>query len=110
MTNQFRARKGRPALARATDKESCVDEQSKQESGIDTPHGKLGMCGERRQNHGDGTGWENLDLIRTILTEQFDEGPGGAHYEQMMAPYATRLACGFYTSAAGNFWIDVDFF
>jgi len=109
MSNEFRQQVGVPALTRYPEKEDCVDEQAEQESMIDTPHGKLGMCGELRQNHGDGTGWQPMELLELILNEQFNEGPGGAHYEQMTDPNMTRVACGFYQNPNGNFWINIDF-
>ena len=101
---------GVPLLARAAAKESCVDDQARQESLIDTPHGMLGSCGEARQNHGDGDGWANLELIEFILDEQYNEGPTGPHYRQMTDPAMKSVACGFYTRASGNFWINIDFF
>ena len=45
----------------------------------------------------------------TRFHDQFGEGPGGPHYEQMMDPSMTRIACGFYWNENGNFWIDIDF-
>lgn len=109
MNNMFRVQMNVPPLQRYSEKEPCVDEQAEQESLIDTPHGKLGACGELRQNHGDGTGWGNLELIDYILNDQFNEGPGGPHYEQMLDPNMTKIACGFYENANGNFWINIDF-
>lgn len=109
MSNEFRQQMGIPLLQRYAEKEECVDEQAKQESMIDTPHGKLGLCGELRQNHGDGTGWEPMELLEWLLNDQFNEGPGGPHYEQMLDPNMTRVACGFYQNPNGNFWINIDF-
>ena len=96
MSNMFRAQMNIPLLDRYPEKEACVDQQAEEESLIDTPHGKLGSCGEARQNHGDGTGWGTLELIDWLLKDQFGEGPGGPHYEQMLDPNMTRVACGFY--------------
>jgi hypothetical protein len=109
MSNEFRQQVGVPLLQRYPEKEECVDEQARQESEIDTPHGKLGMCGEARQNHGDGYGWQPMELLEWLLNDQFNEGPGGAHYEQMTDPNMTRVACGFYQNPNGNFWINIDF-
>jgi hypothetical protein len=45
------------------------------------------------------------------LDEQFKEGPGGAHYEQMMDRNMTKVACGFYDNPQnGNLWFDIDFY
>ena len=110
LTNLLRTGAGGTALGRAADWEACVDDQARQESLIDTPHGKLGLCSEARQNHGDGTGYENIELINLILNEQFAEGPNGPHYRQWMDPQMKRVACGFYTRSDGNFWINVDFY
>jgi hypothetical protein len=109
MNNEFRQQVGVPPLERYAEKEDCVDEQAKQESMIDTPHGKLGMCGELRQNHGDGYGYAPMELLEWLLNDQFNEGPGGPHYEQMTDPNMTRVACGFYQNPNGNFWINIDF-
>lgn len=110
LNNMFRAQMGVPVLTRAADKEACVDEQARLESEIDTPHGKLGHCGELRQNHGDGIGYGTLELIDWLINDQFNEGPGGPHYEQMLDPNMTRIACGFYANPSnGNFWINIDF-
>ena len=109
LNNMFRAQMNVPVLDRYPEKEACVDQQAQEESLIDTPHGKLGSCGELRQNHGDGTGWGTLELIDWLIKDQFGEGPGGPHYEQMLDPNMTRIACGFYQNPNGNFWINIDF-
>jgi len=118
VSNQFRMKAGVPALVHATDKESCLDGQARMEQQKNLiDYGPPWQCGAARQNHGDGDGYldsELVDFVAMILTEQFNEGPGGPHYDQMTDPNMTQVACGFSRDPSdpvtGNFWFDTDFY
>lgn len=67
---------------------------------------KSGFYGSAAENQGDAFGWSALSTdptentllqIDATLQSMFDEGPGGGHYDTMMAAKYTRLGVGLVT-------------
>jgi hypothetical protein len=110
-TNQLRLKvlgAGYALRDRDAEKGSCSDTESKitmeQRSADNRPvpwHPAWGYCGETGQNScgGGGSGYPLDTLMADCVSGWFDEGPGGAHYEQLMDTNAKSVSCGVYVSS-----------
>jgi hypothetical protein len=112
-----------PALTRRTDGEACADQMAEYDASknmahagftdkICTPAGSQNSC----------PGYSsNAQVIGLCMQQMWDEGPPptssctGACYEQyghfinMTDKSVTKVACGFYTTAAGKVWAVQNF-
>jgi uncharacterized protein YkwD len=113
-TNSYRATKGVAAVQRKNGRESCADGQAQADALASQPHGRFGKCGENAQN--ECPGWKGTpeSTVDSCLQAMFDEGPGAGaahgHYNNMMDPKYTSVACGFYVTSDGSIWLVQDFF
>jgi hypothetical protein len=115
--NAHRATEGKPAYARWTDAEACVDGSVKADSAhAGTAHWSFTngqACGASAQNTC--PGWPSLDSISTsCLDMMWDEGPGEpfsehGHYINMSSGRYTKVACGFYVAPSGEVWASQNF-
>jgi hypothetical protein len=111
--NGFRATLGLTPYARWTEQEACTDEEARQDSLSQTPHGAFGQCGENAQN--ECPGWGSLpETIQGCLQGMWDEGPGEdfsrhGHYINMSSTNYSRVACGFHTTEGGEVWAIQNF-
>jgi len=112
--NRYRAMKGLAPLMRWTAQEACADHQSMLDAHeyVQNPsgwfHNNYGMCGE----HGQCACWPGGDLAQVLVVCSgwyWNEGPGGSHYDNMMNPNFTKVACGFSDNGPGGWWSDQDF-
>ncbi len=93
----YRKQKGRSPLARAVGKESCARDQARDDSLINIAHDSAYRCGESAQNMC--LNYYNDDPYRQVklcVKQMFDEGAGGAHYNNMMDGMYHSIACGIY--------------
>lgn len=103
--NGFRATEGLPPLARWVDGEVCADSEARSDAQSGVPHGAFGQCSENAQN--ECPGWNSVEqIIDGCLQGMWDEGPGEpysehGHYINMSSERYTKVACGFFESAAG---------
>jgi len=113
-TNEYRATKKLSALSRRTNREACADGQGKSDAAASRPHGSFGKCGESAQNECPGWKGNAETTVDACLKAMFDEGPGtGAthgHYNNMMEPTYTSVACGLFIAADGSIWLVQDFY
>ncbi|HEX9296092.1 MAG TPA: CAP domain-containing protein [Polyangiaceae bacterium] len=112
--NKYRATLGLPAYARWTEQEACADSQAESDSQTGTAHGAFGRCTEFAQNECPGWGGTPESMITGCLQAMWNEGPGSdfnthGHYINMSSTKYTKVACGFYTTAAGKVWSVQDF-
>lgn len=128
--NILRATEGLPPLARAADKEACIDEQAQLDLDANKGHANFRHCGETSQNTaisskmyiGDWTD-ENLKsyafmansgfwmekVYDVILPAEDVTNEMVGHYKNMIDPRHTSVACG-YAATSSKIWIDVDFY
>jgi hypothetical protein len=115
MTNQYRKQAGVSSqLGNWTDQNTCADGQSKSDSQTGSAHGAFGQCGERAQNECPGWSGDLGTVLKSCLKAMFDEGPGQpysahGHYINMTNTSYTKLACGFYQTPNGKWWVVQDF-
>lgn len=115
ITNNYRTQVGvSPLLTSWTAQSTCADGQAKSDSQTGTAHGAFGDCTEMAQNECPGWGGDLATVITDCLAMMFAEGPGEpysehGHYINMTSTSYTKLACGFYKTAAGKWWVIQDF-
>jgi hypothetical protein len=112
--NQYRASIGRPALARWTNAESCVEDQGFADMQSGQPHSAFGQCSEWAQNECPGWPGPPDQMIDDCLAAMWAEGPGEpysqhGHYINMANPSYTMVACGFAVRSDGRVWAIQDF-
>jgi hypothetical protein len=112
--NQYRASIGLPPYQRWTDRESCADNEAKNDAEINKPHGSFGSCGEWAQNACPGWSGTPERMIGSCLQMMWAEGPGSdfsahGHYLNMSSTNYTKVACGFYVTPQGTVWTLQDF-
>ncbi len=112
--NQYRASIGRPALARWTAAEGCVEDQGFADADSGRPHSAFGQCGERAQNECPGWPGPPDQMIDNCLAAMWAEGPGEpysahGHYINMANSAYTKVACGFAVMPDGRVWAIQDF-
>lgn len=102
--NQYRAKKGLDALKRWTDQESCSNDEAESDSKSGKAHGAFTQCGEMAQNECPGYPGSVGENLPECLADMWAEGPGGGHYDNMSNKKYTKVACGIYELANGDFW------
>ncbi len=112
--NQYRASIGRPALARWSAAEGCVEDQGFADHATGQPHSAFGRCGEWAQNECPGWPGPPDQMIDNCLAVMWAEGPGEpysqhGHYINMANPSYTKVACGFAVLPDGRVWAVQDF-
>ena len=102
-----------PPLVRRTDGESCTDSNAEYDSSNGVHASFYDMpCGSGARAQNECPGWPSNDHVITgCLRDMWDEGPEdgnpntvNGHYETMATRTYTRVACGFYTTPAGDVW------
>lgn len=122
--NQFRSQCAcLPALARNTDGETCANQMAEYDAGKNTAHAGYNdkICQPSgAQNECPGYS-SNNQVISLCMQQMWDEGPPpttpceGAcfqeygHFINMTSKSSTKVACGFYTTAAGKVWAVQNF-
>jgi hypothetical protein len=114
--NGYRAKVGRPPLARASDLEAYAAVGAKSDSETGEPHGHFMSTdgGGIAWAENEVPGWPLVDYgsVRDVIDEgtkmMWDEGPGGGHYENIVGDY-TQVGCGTYLTPGGDVWITQDF-
>jgi hypothetical protein len=114
--NSYRAKVGRPPLARASDLEAYATVGAKSDSETGEPHGHFMSTdgGGIAWAENEIPGWPLVDYgsVRDVIDEgtkmMWDEGPGGGHYENIVGDY-TQVGCGTYLTPGGDVWITQDF-
>jgi hypothetical protein len=112
--NRYRATKGLSALVRAVANEPCANSESAEDARTQQAHGSFGACRERAQNACPNWPGPAEKMIDECLASMWSEGPGEfpehGHYENMVDPSSTSVACGFVTQPDGTLWAVQDFF
>ncbi len=115
--NQYRAQVGAPALVRARDMEACADAQAEADAVHNQPHWAyfnnspsciLDNVTDRQNecpNYPDPPSG-----LQQCFAQMYAEGPGGGHYDVMLDPSYTRVACGFYQIAPGNDYMPQNYY
>jgi hypothetical protein len=111
--NRYRATKGLPALARWSEGEGCATSEAAEDARTQQAHGSFGRCKEGAQNACPNWPGPPERMIDDCLRMMWDEGPGEfpahGHYNNMVDPKSTRVACGVHTMADGRLWAVQDF-
>jgi hypothetical protein len=112
--NSLRASIGLPALAYASDRNPCTDNQARLDSQNGTAHGAFGNCGEQAQNECPGYGRVE-SIVTGCLRSMWNEGPGEpysqhGHYINMTNTAYSKVSVGFYTTSAGRVWAVLNFY
>jgi hypothetical protein len=107
--NEYRKTKSLPPYARWDGAETCTDGQAESDGSTQKPHGAFGKCGESAQNECPGWPGPPATMIAPCLKTMFGEGPGGGHYEAIMATQYTKVSCGFGTAPNGQIWAVQNF-
>lgn len=100
-------------LARWLDGEACADANAAYDS-VNGVHASFSAlpCGSGGRAQNECPGWASNDQIITgCLQWMWDEGPEdgnpdtvNGHYESMATTSYTQVACGFFTTLAGDVW------
>jgi hypothetical protein len=106
--NNYRAGVGLAPLA-PWNADTCSDSQARSDGLSRTAHGAFGMCDETAQNECPGWPGTITQALTSCLAAMWEEGPGGGHYDNMTTTWRTDVACGFYQTAGGRWWIVQDF-
>ncbi|MGZ3452905.1 MAG: CAP domain-containing protein [Polyangiales bacterium] len=111
--NAFRAKIGRPALARSSALETFAAAGAKADSESGDPHGHF------IATSGGGVAWAENEVpgwpgeIDSVIEDgtqmMWDEGPGGGHYENLSSSSYKQVGCGFYVTPGGDVWVTQDF-
>jgi hypothetical protein len=93
---------------------ACADGQAQSDSASSTAHGAFGKCGEHAQNECPGWPAPPDSVVDNCLAAMWAEGPGTdfskhGHYINMSSTTYTKVACGFYQTASGDYWAVQDF-
>jgi hypothetical protein len=107
--NDYRKTKNLPPYARWDAAEACTNDQATSDGTTNKPHGAFGKCGEYGQNECPGWPGQPGTMIAPCLKAMFGEGPGGGHYENMMAKRYTKVSCGFAKASNGRIWAVQNF-
>ena len=114
--NQYRATLSLPPYAAWDDAttNTCVDGQAHTDSVANTAHSAFGSCTEHAQD--ECPGWQGPpdSVMDNCLAAMWAEGPGTdfsthGHYINMSSTSYTKVACGFYQTASGDYWAAQDF-
>lgn len=112
--NMYRATLDLPPYERWVEAEVCSGEEAQSDSMTQTPHGAFGQCGEWAQNECPGWPGPPEQLLDGCLAQMWAEGPGEpfsehGHYINMSSTQYTKVACGFYQTAQGDYWAIQNF-
>jgi hypothetical protein len=116
-TNRYRAQLGRPPVARSQAIEAYATEGAQEDHQQQSPHGHFQRTGGGGIAHAENAcpGWLGWNVQGTVqatvancLAAFFSEGPGGGHYENMIADHGT-VGCGWYIDANQSITIIQDF-
>jgi len=111
--NRYRATKGLSALARWVEAEPCATDEAAQDARSQTPHGSFGGCREGAQNACPNWPAPAERMVDDCLRMMWNEGPGEfpahGHYQNMVDPKSTRVACAVHTMPDGRLWAVQDF-
>jgi uncharacterized protein YkwD len=123
--NQFRACVCLGPLARNTAAEACANQQAQYDSETDTAHAGFsdGICTPNGTAQNECPGWRSVaETIGRCIQSMFGEGPPPTatctgtcfqtygHYINMTNTRYTSVACGFYTTPAGEVWQVQNYF
>jgi hypothetical protein len=123
--NQFRACVCLGPLARNTAAEACANQQAQYDSETGTAHSGFsdGICSPNGTAQNECPGWRTVEqTISRCIQSMFGEGPPPTatctgscyqtygHYINMTNTRYTSVACGFYTTAAGEVWQVQNYF
>lgn len=114
--NGYRAKVGKPPLARSAALEAFATEGAKSDAATGTPHGHFTATsgGGVAWAENEVPGWPLADSgsVRAVIDEgtkaMWDEGPGGGHYENIIGDW-TQVGCGTFVTASGDVWVTQDF-
>ena len=105
-----------PPLARWTEAEACASMHGEYDSTRDPHDGfRDGICTPMASAENECPGWPSVSAtIDRCLQQMWDEGPGEpfiehGHYINMSSTSYTMVACGFYTTPAGDVWAVQNF-
>jgi len=105
-----------PPLQRWSEAEGCADRQAEYDSTRTFHAGfQADICSPRGWAQNECPGWASIGSVITgCLQAMWDEGPGEpysahGHYINMTNPSYARVACGFYTTPAGDVWAVQNF-
>jgi hypothetical protein len=111
--NRYRATKSLPPLARWVEAESCAASEAAEDARTQRAHGSFGRCQENAQNACPNWPGPAEQMIEGCLKMMWDEGPGPSpahgHYNNMVDPRSTKVACGTITTPSGSLWSVQDF-
>jgi hypothetical protein len=107
--NGYRATVSLPPLAHWQSGDTCGDREAKSDSETGTGHGAFGLCGETAQNECPNWPGAPADIVAQCLQLMWDEGPEGGHYQNMTTTVRTQVACGFYQTPRGRWWLVQNF-
>lgn len=117
LINDYRASMGRPPLTRDANVEACAQAGAEEDSQTNTAHGhfsRTGGCDYVAQAENEIPGWPlgQYGSVREVIVQglamMWDEGPGGGHYENMLADHST-VGCGIYVTSDDRVWCVQDF-
>ncbi len=123
--NQFRACVCLGPLARNTAAEACANQQAQYDSQTGTAHSGFsdGICSPNGTAQNECPGWRSAaQTISQCIQSMFDEGPPPTtsctescfqtygHFINMTNTRYTSVACGFYTTSAGEVWQVQNYF
>ena len=112
--NQYRSRHGLQPLQRWIAGEPCAATAAQNDAAAGQPHGSFGRCGEGAQNVCPGWAGPPEQMTGPCLQSMYNEGPGAdyathGHFLNMTSPRYARVACGYFTTPAGQVWAVQDF-
>jgi hypothetical protein len=108
--NQYRQGIGAGPVQRWTAAEACADAQAHIDAAYVTSHQTFRQCAELGQNEcpswGGATGAQALS---SCLQSQWDTRPNGDLFRDMISTQWTHVACGFYRTGDGHWWVVQNF-
>jgi hypothetical protein len=112
--DSLRATIGLPALTFLPAKDTCSDDEARNDCITGVAHGAFGQCGEMAQNECPGYG-STGSIVDGCLTAMWDEGPGQpysqhGHYINMTNTAYTKVSVGFYAASSGSVWAVFNFY
>ncbi|MDX9722169.1 MAG: CAP domain-containing protein [Myxococcota bacterium] len=115
--NRHRAEHARPALSRSASLEECAASGAYSDSlsGVAHEHFRAtGGCGGVAFAENEIPGWplSMYGSITQVIAQgtqmMMDEGPGGGHYENILAD-RSAVGCGIYVTPSGEVWVVQNF-
>ncbi len=106
--NRYRAMRSMPPLARWRDAEECAASEAADDARAQQAHSSFGRCKEWAQNGCPNWAGSPAAVTDECLRAMWDEGPGDpsehGHYNNMVSPRWTKVACGTFTMPNGLLW------